>query len=159
VLLLTFAKRHREIYGPIDSVDPELAAFLRTQPLAGNVRELENMVQRMLFGKTCGATLELADWLAVQSADDRPGDYEDPLGDAAQTLWEAISQRRLTFAQALRQIEKKVIEAALQAGGRTRREIAMRLRTSERTLYHKIRAHQLSERSSPQKINARQAVP
>lgn len=146
-LVLAFASRYHFIYGPITSVEPALVRFLAAQPFTGNVRELENAVQRMLFGKAEGASLGLADWLA-QSSEERTEERRDLLADAAQSLWEAISQRGLSFPQALRQIEKRLIETALRAGGRTRREIARQLRTSERTLYHKMRAYHLTSRAS-----------
>lgn len=145
-LVRAFASRYHALYGPIDSIEPELLRFLEAQPFGGNVRELENAVQRMLFGKIEGTALGMADW-AAQSADEKAEERRDPLGEAAQSMWKAISQRGLSFSQALQQIEKKIIETALNAGGRTRREIARQLGTSERTLYHKIRAHHLSHRA------------
>lgn len=144
-LVLAFARRHCSIYGPIESVELELLSFLKAQAFPGNVRELENAVQRMLFGKTQGSSLALADWIS-QSEDEKTERRENPVNDAADSLWEAISARGLSFAQALRETERRIIETALRAGGRTRRELATQLRTSERTLYHKMRAYGLGER-------------
>ncbi len=148
-LLLAFAHRHRSLYQPITSVEPDLVRFLQGQFFSGNIRELENAVLRMLFAKSQGRSLSLGDWNA-QAGDEVSevwaGEHQDPVGDAAEKVWEAISQRGLPFAQAIRQIERKVIETALKAGGQTRREIAGCLHTSERTLYHKIRTHHLGGR-------------
>ena len=146
-LVLAFAARHASIFGPIDTVEPELLAFLKTQPFPGNVRELENTVQRMLFAKTQGASFTLADWIP-ETSDEKVELHGNPVNDAADRLWEAISSRGFSFAQALRETERRVIETALRMGGCTRRELASQLRTSERTLYHKMRAYGLSERSA-----------
>jgi transcriptional regulator with PAS, ATPase and Fis domain len=142
VLVLALARRYSALYEPIRNVEPELVSFLRTQPFSGNIRELENSIQRVLFGKSQGTSLTLEDWQR-QAADGIVEDRRDSAALAAQNLWEAISTGGLPFVQALRQIERHIIEAALQAGGLTRREIAKRLRTSERTLYHKMRAYRL----------------
>jgi two-component system response regulator PilR (NtrC family) len=141
-LMLAFAHRHRDIYQPIEKLELELVSFLQSQPFPGNVRELENDVQRMLFSKVAGVTLGLADWYR-RSDDARAEEYPDLLGEAAAKVWGAISAQGIPYAQAIQQIERRVLEAALKVRGRTRREVAQLLRTSERTLYHKLRAHAL----------------
>jgi len=117
--------------------------LLQAQSYPGNVRELENDVQRMLFSKVGGTSLELADWhhrpVEAQTEEQQP----DLLAEAADKVWSAISAQGIPYAQAIQQLERRVLQAALKVGGRTRREIAQRLRTSERTLYHKIRNYEL----------------
>ncbi len=141
-LVLHFAKRHQAVYGPIEAIDPELLRFMQMQSFGGNVRELENHVLRLLFSKRCGNALELADW-STQALRD-VGEAPDPLNDAADCLWEVVSQKRISYATAIKELEKRVIAKALAAGECTRREVAGRLQTSERNLYHKIRAHHLA---------------
>jgi transcriptional regulator with GAF, ATPase, and Fis domain len=63
-LILALARRHRDLYEPIEQVEPELLRYLETQPFLGNIRGLENAVQRMLFSKTGGRSLGIADWMA-----------------------------------------------------------------------------------------------
>jgi DNA-binding NtrC family response regulator len=70
-------------------------------------------------------------------------EHPDLLGEAAAKVWGAISAQGLSYAQAIEEVERKVLQAALKVEGRTRREIAQHLQTSERTLYHKIRAYEL----------------
>jgi DNA-binding NtrC family response regulator len=144
-LVKTLAARYENIYRPITAVEPELVDFLRTQPFIGNIRELENAVVRMLFAKSHGTSLCVEDWCPHPS--DANGEPErDLIGEAAHNLWQSISSSHLSYAQAFQQLEQKVLVTAL-LGGRTRREVAKKLQTSERTLYHMIRTHHLTKRT------------
>ena len=143
VLILAFARRHGHIFPGIASIEPELVQFLERQAFEGNVRELEHAVERMLFGKTEGTSFELSDWMAHCGTE--AGDLRDWIGEAADRLSNAIFERGLPYGQAIQQIEARVLEIALSRGGGTRREIAARLQTSERTLYHKMRVHRMRQ--------------
>jgi len=152
-LVLAFAHRYRSIYHPVLGVDADLVKLLQSQAFCGNVRELENTVVRMLFAKTAGTALGVADWIAqdtAEAASERADEQTDLklVEEAAQKLWQVISQLGVPYATAMHQIEKKLFETALNAEGgvHTRKEVASQLRTSERTLYHKIRAYRLSDR-------------
>jgi DNA-binding NtrC family response regulator len=102
----------------------------------------------MLFLKAEGSSLGMADWLAQAAPENPSGKESDPFADVACALWKVISQRGIPFTQAFQEMEKRVLEAAINIQGSTRREIAQRLRTSERTLYYKMRAHGLSHPAS-----------
>ncbi|HWF47531.1 MAG TPA: sigma 54-interacting transcriptional regulator [Bryobacteraceae bacterium] len=148
-LIQAFAVRHAHIYPHITGVAPCLVAFLQSQSFNGNVRELEHMVERMLFLKTQGDTLDLSDWLA-QSIDEAAAETEPTeagtlLSDAANAVWKAISEFGVSYDDAIDELEKKVLQAAIRNGGQTRREIASRLCTSERTLYQKLRDLKLTK--------------
>ena len=146
-LLLALAKRHAALYArTIERVDPDLAHYLKSQPFAGNIRELENSVKRMLFLKTQGVTLGLADWTA-QSAEEEPLAKKDPIADAAASLLEAVAQQQIPYSLALQRVEEEVLHAA-GVGQNSIREIAEFLQTSERTVYRKIRACQENNKSS-----------
>jgi transcriptional regulator with PAS, ATPase and Fis domain len=146
-LVLALARRHNDLYQTIERIDPELLRFLQSKLFLGNVRELENAVQRMLFLKNEGTSLALADWVGESNGEAIIADG-DPLAEAASATWKAISQRGVSYAQALQEIEKRVLEAAMSVSGSTRREIAQRLQTSERTLYYKMRTHGLGSVAS-----------
>jgi two-component system, NtrC family, response regulator HupR/HoxA len=142
-LILAFASRHASLYAKIEAVEIELVSHLEFQPFPGNVRELENAVQRMLFLKSEGKSLSLADWMAQGRSEDdvKPNLLED----AARATWAAINGGEgVTYTRALQEIEKRVLQAAVNVPGSTRRQIAQRLHTSERTLYYKMRAHGLA---------------
>lgn len=145
-LVLALATRHRGLYDHIETVDPELITLLEAVPFEGNVRELENAVQRMLFLKTTGRSLGLADWMA-QAGHESGTALQDFISDAASALWKAISTRGISYAQAFQEMERRLLETALDRGGPNRRAIAQRLQTSERTLYYKMRTHHLNPSS------------
>lgn len=144
LLILKFAERHSYIYPGLATVDEELTRFLRTQLFPGNVRELEHAVERMLVAKTEGDSLTLFEWIA-QNTTGEATEKRHRFREAADVLWNAISQRDLTYQEAMHQLERCLLETALLRGGQTRREIASRLQTSERTLYHRLRCHHLSQ--------------
>lgn len=138
-LVLEFARRHAHLHEGIASVEPDLLQHLQGFAFNGNVRELENTVQRMLFHKIDGDSLSRADWQDQQltfAGPERDGD--DEIVQAANLLWLALQKRGLALPELLRRAESAVIGKALQVQGKTRREIAEMLHTSERTLYHKL---------------------
>jgi DNA-binding NtrC family response regulator len=85
----------------------------------------------------------MSDWSAQVESDATASAESDWLDEAAQALWKAISERGVPYAQALEEIEKRMLETAMNVPG-PRRELAERLQTSERTLYYKMRAHGLT---------------
>ncbi len=142
-LVLALSKRHSRLYDPITDVEPPLLSLLQSKQFPGNVRELENAVQRMLFLKIEGTSLSVTDWLGQADSENTCPDL-DPIAEAASAMWRAINQRGVSYAKAFLEIEKRVLETAIHIDGSTRREIAQRLQTSERTLYYKMRVHGLS---------------
>jgi len=140
-LILEFARRYANLHDRIESLEPDLVRHLLGCRFNGNVRELENAVQRMLFMKNEGKSLTREDWLLQEDDSAASGVRHDDLLQAADLLWVVILRRELSFPDLMRRIEGELLERALKAGGKTRREIARLLHTSERTLYHKISAH------------------
>jgi DNA-binding NtrC family response regulator len=146
-LILAFARRHRHIYPHVRHIDAKLIDFLKSYPFQGNVRELEHAVERMLFFKTDGETLSMSDWVQQCSDTSFGDDGHDLVSQAAQRLWTAIFQHGVPYREAFRGLERRILETALLGCGKTRREIAHRLHTSERTLYHKLRVHNLTRQA------------
>jgi DNA-binding NtrC family response regulator len=70
--------------------------------------------------------------------------------EAARLIWTAINRRGMPYNEAMRRLERTVLETVIAESGQTRREIAGRLNTSERTLYHKLRSHNLTQRPARQ---------
>jgi transcriptional regulator with PAS, ATPase and Fis domain len=141
-LILTFAKRHADLYPEIKGVEDDLLNRLESEHFPGNVRELENLVQRMLFLKTKGMFLGLTDW-TTQADLESNRESPDLFAVAAGALLQVICENGFSYAQAVQEIEKRVLQSAINMRGSTRRQVAERLHTSERTLYHKIRTYHL----------------
>lgn len=153
-MVLEFARRHQHAFPGITAVDPELIAYLATQPFRGNVRELEHCVVRMLFGKTEGTSLELRDWME-QGQEIQEETLRDAVWEGARALWTAISQDGLSCALVMRRAERYILEIATSQSPGGRRELAQRLQTSERTLYHKLQSHGLTSRAAVDVKNRR----
>jgi transcriptional regulator with GAF, ATPase, and Fis domain len=146
-LIMEFARRHHDVFPGITSVDPDLTAYLALHSFEGNVRELEHCVMRMLFAKRDGESLGLRDWME-QRQEDQNAVSRDSVREAARSLWKAVSQDGLPCALVLRLAEKHILEMAISSSPKGRRELAQCLKTSERTLYHKLQAHGLTSRVS-----------
>ena len=144
-LVLEFARRHAHLHDGIASLEPELLQCLESCPFDGNVRELENAVQRMLFHKIEGDSLSRSDWLDQQSSSSASQSEQDEIAQAANLLWRAMQKRGLALPELLRRAESGVLDRALQIQGKTRRQIAEMLRTSERTLYHKLSSRNVED--------------
>jgi transcriptional regulator with PAS, ATPase and Fis domain len=147
-LVLEFARRYPGLYQQIESLEPDLLQHLEAWRVEGNVRELENAVQRMLFMKSDGHSLTRADWLRQESESQAEAKPADEIPKAANLLWIIMLRHELPFPELMRKIEGELLRRALQIGGKTRREIAKLLKTSERTLYHKMSAHGIMGRSA-----------
>jgi transcriptional regulator with GAF, ATPase, and Fis domain len=141
VLVLAFAKRYTNLHDGIESLEPDLVQHLQDCPFEGNVRELENAVQRVLFNKREGTSLSRADWLNQDMQGNADATHPDDVLHAARLLWGVMVRDEVPFPNLMRLIECALLQRALQVDGKTRREIAKLLHTSERTLYHKINAH------------------
>lgn len=141
-LVLWLAARHADVYGPITAVEPALAARLATSSFPGNVRELEHLVARMLFGKSSGTTLGLDD---LPDARDAAAPLV-PSDGTVSSAWAAICDGSLGFGDAVRRFERDLLGRALTTAS-TRRELAVRLRMSERSLYKKLRQLRLPPRA------------
>lgn len=139
-LILEFAQRHANLHSGVTSLEPELLEYLQTCTFEGNVRELENAVQRMLFNKNEGNSLSCADWLQQQESCAR-SPHGGEILKAANLLWVIMLKQSVPLPELMRRIESELLEKALHIPGKTRRDLAEMLHTSERTLYHKISAH------------------
>lgn len=141
LLVLEFARRYPDLHERIEALEPELVAHLQSRRFEGNVRELENVVQRMLFMKEHGNSLTRDDWLKQETGPATESSNRDNIPTAANLLWSTMIREHLAFPELMRRLEGELLQRALQVDGKTRREIAQMLNTSERTLYHKMSAH------------------
>ena len=120
---------------------PDAMAALRRYPYPGNVRELENIVERAVV--LCRSPKIDVEDLPPSVVENRPGqmalmhrhrDEEDPIPWDGETL-----------ANALEAQERRIILAALNANNWNRNQTAAQLGINRTTLYKKIRAFRLDQ--------------
>jgi hypothetical protein len=70
----------------------------------------------MLFLKNEGTSLGVVDWIA-QTDQENPSADCDLLAEAADAVWQAITQRDIPYSEAIREVERRVLEAAITLGG------------------------------------------
>jgi len=104
---------------------------LRSMELNGNIRELENILTRILFHST-GSTIneKVLDKINHQETKVNNGHVEEIAINQIQPLWE---------------VEKKMIEKALQIYPHNLSKVATELEISRSSLYRKLKKYELQE--------------
>ncbi len=132
LLALHFVQKHAALAGRRLELSPEALAWLVRQPYPGNVRELENAVERAV-------TLARGDRITLE---DLPGGGEAHVlpgpGDVA--IGEGFD-----LDAYLGEIERKLLVRALDAAGGVRTEAARLLGTTFRSLRYRLAKYGLGE--------------
>ncbi len=144
--IVPIAKRLIERHAPADQPVPVLTAEaeekLRSASWQGNIRELENVVQRALILKRGGEILP-DDLLmemgggAVVAAPEEIDVAEPTLQPVTESPTESVVQSAPAAGGSLKEYETQMILDAL-ANSMTRQEVAEKLGISPRTLRYKI---------------------
>jgi DNA-binding NtrC family response regulator len=118
---------------PAIGFSEEALLMLQTYSYPGNVRELENMVERAVLMARGRVILPIHfPQMAASSSASAPGQAE------ADFL-------SLPFHEAVGELEKRLIENALRLASGNKTETANRLRINRRLLYQKMVEHQIKE--------------
>jgi Nif-specific regulatory protein len=119
------------------SLTPELLDFLVTYPWPGNVREMQNLVERMVILAE-GERLTLADLTPdiLSSTRDHPEDHKKPPLEN--------SSNEQGVRQSLYDIERTEVEAALKRHGWVQVRAARELGLTQRQIGYRIRKYKLS---------------
>jgi transcriptional regulator with PAS, ATPase and Fis domain len=132
VLAAHFIRRTAEELGrPVPRMTRGFALRLGAHPWPGNVRELEKTIKRAVI---------------LAAGQDRLGEAELPDGfrqGAAEPAAEALDGALRPLKPQVAELERRVIEAALERLGLNRAEVARQLKISYPTLLQKIRTYGL----------------
>lgn len=142
-LMRFFVDKHASCYpGTIRDIDSRVLDTLTTLDYEGNVRELENLVRKILFRKEAGDTIDLADLpIEIFTRTDCAGCPES-LDAVAATLLEKVKQG-MSCAEALAECERLLLRLAMQESSGCRSKMATLLKLSPRTLFNRLRAYGL----------------
>jgi two-component system response regulator AtoC len=118
---------------PAVGFSDDAALMLQTHSFPGNVRELENMVERAVL--MARGRVVMPNHFPPNASDSRAGNSN---GDGLELL-------SLPFHKALGELERRLIEKALREAEGNKTDAANRLQINRRLLYNKIEEHKINE--------------
>jgi transcriptional regulator with PAS, ATPase and Fis domain len=127
-------------------VREEFVASIAKLELPGNVRELENLIRQVMVNKADDRPLDLSDlpqqiWRVImeKGSSSKPEDVHQQTNDFGQILLASGSD----LALSLEHCERMLVEAALSRAHGNQARTARLLGITPRTVYNKIRKHNL----------------
>jgi two-component system response regulator PilR (NtrC family) len=140
MLAAHFLQKHSALEGKRLSFSTEALAWIVQQPYAGNVRELENVVER--------AVALASEPIVVKS--DLTGGGPDEIADIPAKELQVLPPEGVDLDARLGELEKGMLVQALERTGGNRTNAAKLLRMSLRSLRYRLAKYELSdELSSP----------
>lgn len=139
-LVAYFIKKKARLLGkPIEGIDPSAYSVLEAYSFPGNIRELENMIER---------AVALGDGPMICLRDLPPHLVEYDFRRHDDYLV------RVTLGERLREVEKKVILATLNRVGGNRKETSRLLGISERGLRYKLAQYRMNQKETEDADNS-----
>jgi len=129
-------KYTREMGKEIHSIAPDAAAALMNYRFVGNVRELENIIERAV-------TFEGSDELTIDSLPRSLVEEQSPLGDFKGNVF--LPERGVDLEAILADIEKTFLMKALERAGGVKTEAAKILGISFRSIRYKLEKYGVSD--------------
>jgi len=149
-LVQHFLKRYASYYAqPVRYVDRRVYDVLARNIGDGNVRELENLIRRLLAFKQSGSTLELSDLPeSLLAGPEEATPREDATQGLSDTVEQLLHDGDKSLPQMMDQYEEMILEAALAKTDTTHTELADRLGITRRTFYNKLQKYGMGNTTS-----------
>ena len=147
-LVKFLARKHGRM---ISAVDSRVTEVLVAYGMPGNVRELENLVRRILFTtRFSGYHLRASDLPAemLNKVGQESAVIDSSWDYLSRGLFQQLSRSNLTLEELLNMCDEVVVREALRKSAGNRQAAARILKTSERTIFNKIRKHKLPKRAN-----------
>ncbi|WHZ22688.1 MAG: Response regulator of zinc sigma-54-dependent two-component system [Nitrospira sp.] len=142
-LVRHFITKHASCYtGTIHDIDSRVLDLLTTLDYDGNVRELENLIRKILFQKVEGDSIDMADLPQEIQSHTCVGSFSDSLDPLADALFEQV-KHGMSCSEALAECERLLFKRAMQESRGCRSKMAALLKLSPRTLFNRLRARGL----------------
>jgi two-component system response regulator AtoC len=127
-----FARRFSEKYGkPVVRIETEVFERFKTSPWKGNIRELENTVERAVLMAE-GDTLKVSD-------------LPEEFSSVSEVRWGEFLEKAATLREAKRHLEREMIKRMLQKTGGDKRKASKALGITLRALQYKIKEYQIGK--------------
>jgi DNA-binding NtrC family response regulator len=143
----------------VRSVDPDFMEALARLPLPGNIRQLENLIRRVLLDKDEDTSLNITDlppevWQQLSNANamewNRPSQEDscaesqtEPGSGAAFNLVGLLKSHGWNLSRSLQECEKSMVQAAMHMAKGNQVQTAKLLGITPRSVYNKVHKHHL----------------
>ena len=136
LLIQHFLERFREEYGtPVCGIDPDALELLMRYSFDGNVRELENIIERAVNFETTAS-------ITVSSL---PGGVRDRQVQPAVIGEVVVTGSGVDVESILADLERKYLVEALRVAGGVRTDAAKLLKISFRSIRYKLQKYQIED--------------
>jgi DNA-binding NtrC family response regulator len=148
LLFQHFLRKYAHYYGePIRTVDPRVFEVIADALGPGNVRELENMVRRILAFKEVGTHIGLDD-LPPSLVSSVVANSESALVQATESVTAAfkdiVRNGGVSLTQMVDECERAILQVAIEHHQASQADLAAKLGITRRTFYNKIKKHNIT---------------
>ncbi len=146
LLFQAFLEKYADYYPmPITEVDPRVYEAMGRLVGDGNIRELENIVRRILVFKEQGERIELTDIPSELLSGSWSQGWQEPHLEVSSETLEALAAGRRRLQQVMDEFERTLLTRLVKQD-ENRSRLAQNLGITRRTLYNKLNKYNLPHR-------------